>query len=142
MFLPEILAKGQKYKKFVKVNARPAKEGEVVHTYTADGKETSNTAKAGDFVVRNATGAKEEYIISKDKLNKRYKELGLLTGEWKRYQALGECMALRYDGPNMQFKASWDEGMVLKTGDMIVTPLPAKDEVYRIAAKEFKETYK
>jgi len=32
--------------------------------------------------------------------------------------------------------------MVLKTGDMICSPLPEYGEVYRIANKEFNSTYK
>jgi hypothetical protein len=32
--------------------------------------------------------------------------------------------------------------MVLKPGDMIVTPLPQMGEVYRIARQEFESTYK
>ena len=32
--------------------------------------------------------------------------------------------------------------MPIKDGDIIATPLPKKDEVYRIAKKEFEETYK
>jgi len=32
--------------------------------------------------------------------------------------------------------------MIVKNGDMLVTPLPQKNEVYRIAKKEFLDTYK
>ncbi|MCK5476675.1 MAG: hypothetical protein KAI55_02035 [Candidatus Aenigmarchaeota archaeon] len=42
---------------------------------------------------------------------------------------------------SFNFEASWGENMVAKIGDMIVTP-PNKDEVYRIAIKEFEETYR
>jgi hypothetical protein len=42
----------------------------------------------------------------------------------------------------MEFVASWGRNMVLKTGDMIVSPCPNFSEVYRIARQEFDETYK
>ena len=60
---------------------------------------------------------------------------------WEIYQAIGECRGIVYEGEEIKFKASWDEDMVLKKGDMIVTT-PDKNEVYRIALKEFKETYR
>jgi hypothetical protein len=60
---------------------------------------------------------------------------------WNTYKATGSCQAAVYDGPNIKFIATWGEEMSLKTGDMICTPLPNGGEVYRIAAKEFSETY-
>lgn len=143
-FLPIIERDGKKYKKFAKVTARPAKHGEIVVTITSDGKETINKAKEGDFVVRNKT--KEKYILPKKTLNNRYDHLGHAYGQWESYEAKGEILAIKYKTDEMQeiprFKASWGEMMTLKDGDMLCTPLPAKDEIYRIAAKEFKETYK
>jgi hypothetical protein len=111
--------------------------GEVVETITADGKETMNTANEGDFVVSNLGGSGEEYILGGDKLAKRYREIG--NGI---YQATGECRGVTYNGPETSFQASWGQPMVLKPGDMIVTPLPQKGEVYRIARQEFESTYK
>ncbi len=148
-FMPEIES-GMVYEKFTQVDARPAVPGEVVETHTSDGKETVNTAAEGDYVLRNLTEAGELYILSGKKLAARYKlaPSESLAGRpnpaepWQRYQATGECQGVEYRGPDIEFEASWGENMVLKTGDMIVTPLPQKGEVYRIAAKEFGETYR
>jgi hypothetical protein len=136
-FMPEIESNGTDFEKFTKIKARPAQPGEVVETITADGKETMNTANEGDFVVSNLGGSGEEYILGGDKLAKRYREIG--NGI---YQATGECRGVTYNGPETSFQASWGQPMVLKPGDMIVTPLPQKGEVYRIARQEFESTYK
>jgi hypothetical protein len=136
-FMPEIESNGTDFEKFTKIKARPAQPGEVIETVTADGKETMNTAKEGDFVVSNLGGSGEEYILGGDKLAKRYREIG--NGI---YQATGECRGVTYNGPETAFEASWGQPMVLKPGDMIVTPLPQKGEVYRIARQEFESTYK
>jgi hypothetical protein len=136
-FMPEIESSGTDFEKFTKIKARPAMPGEVVETITADGKETMNTAKEGDFVVSNLGGSGEEYILGGDKLAKRYREIG--NGI---YQATGECRGVTYNGPETSFQASWGQPMVLKPGDMIVTPLPQMGEVYRIARQEFESTYK
>jgi hypothetical protein len=136
-FMPEIESSGTDFEKFTKIKARPAQPGEVVETITADGKETMNTAKEGDFVVSNLGGSGEEYILGGDKLAKRYREIG--NGI---YQATGECRGVTYNGPETSFQASWGQPMVLKPGDMIVTPLPQMGEVYRIARQEFESTYK
>ena len=136
-FMPEIEANGVDYEKFTQIKARPANSNEVVETITSDGKETQNTAQVGDYVVSNIGGSGEEYILTADKLAKRYKELG--NGI---YQAIGECRGVVYNGPEMSFVASWNEPMTLQPGDMIVTPLPQKGEVYRIAKLEFQQTYR
>jgi hypothetical protein len=136
-FMPEIESNGTDFEKFTQIKARIARPGEMIETITADGKETMNQAQQGDFVVSNLGGSGEEYILSGDKLAKRYKEVG--DGI---YQATGECRGVVYSGPETSFQASWGQPMVLKPGDMIVTPLPQKGEVYRIARQEFELTYK
>ena len=136
-FMPMIESNGTDYEKFTQIKARIARPGEMIETITADGKETMNQAQQGDFVVSNLGGSGEEYILSGDKLAKRYKEVG--DGI---YQATGECRGVVYSGPETSFQASWGQPMVLKTGDMIVTPLPQKGEVYRIAKQEFESTYR
>ena len=136
-FMPEIESNGTDFEKFTQIKARPARQGEMIETITADGKETMNQAQEGDFVVSNLGGSGEEYILSGDKLAKRYKEVG--NGI---YQATGECRGITYSGPETSFQASWGQPMVLKTGDMIVTPLPQMGEVYRIARQEFESTYR
>ena len=69
-FMPKIMSHGKDYAKFTEIKVRKAKPGEVVETFTADGKETQNTAEENDFVVTNLGGSGEEYILPADKLNK------------------------------------------------------------------------
>lgn len=141
-FMPQI-EKGLVYEKFVVVEARVATPGERIDTITSDGKETTNVAKEGDRVVRNPTQAREQYIISTAKIQSRYEQQGDISlGGWLQYKAKGECQGIPYQGEAMEFVASWGENMVLKPGDMIVTPLPQKNEVYRIARVEFNDTYR
>ena len=139
-FMP-LINNGKIYEKKTQVLARPAKEGEKIDTTTSDGKETSNTAGPNSVVVKNLTEAKEEYILDKTKFEKRYIKIQDENPPWSRYQATGSAQGVSYNGQPTEFIASWGEKMVLKPGDMIVTPLPAKNEVYRIARKEFEETY-
>lgn len=142
-YIPLILRAGAVYEKSAAVEARPAVPGEVVITETRDGVETRNTAKAGDYVLRNGTVAAEQYILSGKKLATRYLLLEPAAGGgWAKYKATGECSAVRYDGQDASFVAAWGEEMVLKHGDFLCIPLPAADEVYRIAAAEFGETYR
>ena len=58
------------YRKKQTVAIRPAVPGEVVETVIDGQRETVNTAKAGDYVVRGTKG--EHYIISAETLAERY----------------------------------------------------------------------
>lgn len=145
IFLPIIEEKGKEYKKKINIKARPAKKGEVIVTYTSDGKETSNKAKKGDYVVTNLTSSKEQYILDKETFEKRYEKIKDLEDGEALYKALGKCRAIKFIPKDLDLKdeiyfiASWGEEMVLKKGDMVVTS--NGKEVYRIAKKEFGESY-
>lgn len=140
MYLDKIKA-GTRYKKFSTVFAKVAKGGEKIDTITKDGLETTNTAKEGDFIVQNNTQAKEQYILSKEKMKDRYSETDKLVDGMTVYKANGEVMGIVYKGDDIKFMADWNEEMQLKKDDMLVSPLPKLNEVYRIAIKEFNETY-
>lgn len=61
--------------KTAKVTARTATEGERVDTIMKNGLvETTNTAKAGDYVVTNPGG--EQYLVGKEKFEKRSESIG------------------------------------------------------------------
>ena len=142
-FIDKIM-KSPIYEKKITALVRKAKLGERVITNTSDGKETENVAKEGDFVVQNNTQAKEEYIISSDKLSKRYVKISDGAKEidgfqWKKYKAVGKVNAIKYDGQDIKFKAPWEEDMTLKNGDMLAST--DGNEIYRIALSEFKQTY-
>ncbi len=125
-FFPEIRDNGQEYYKTCLIYAYPATLNQYIETWTADGLETTNYAKEGDFVVRNLqTECQEEYIVP-----------------WGAvYIPQGKIIACRYYGSEVEFVAKWGRLMSLKPGDYIVSPSPNYTEVYRIASQEFFETY-
>ncbi len=147
--IPVIKSEGQVYKKIKKVYARQAEEGEKIQTITADGLETTNQAKAGDFIIKNQTEAGEMYIIGAAKFQERYDFLEQADDGFSVYTAKGKVMALEMNEAMLQkldmpeefhFVAPWGEKMVVKKGDYLASPLDFS-EVYRIARKEFFETY-
>jgi hypothetical protein len=83
---------------------------------------------------------KEEYIVSADMMLQRYEFVCNLDAGGI-YKPKGRVKASIYSGEEITFVAKWGRMMTLKPGDMIVTPLPDCKEVYRIAAKEFYESY-
>jgi len=149
LILPLIKEKGKTYRKFKKTFARKAKEGEVITTVTSDGAETTNKAKEGDFIIKNQTGAGEMYIISGKKFNQRYQFLATTKNEFSEYKPVGRILAVEMNEDDLnnlglpgefKFMATWGEGMVVKANDYLATPLD-QGEIYRIARKEFFETY-
>lgn len=163
---PLILAHGGRYFKYRNIKVRPAVEGEIIVTVTSDGKETQNTARSGDWVAENQTGAREQYVIPADKLAKRYlpvrEPAGAHEAAWTEYKPKGEVFALAFDpamlGPAerlpdpLEFEAPWGETVVCKSNqgtgigpDMLCIPLEGDtplNEVYRIGRTEFDETYR
>ena len=141
--LPSLIVDGLRYNKFTQVLARPAIHGERIDTITSDGKETTNVANSGDWVVENQTEAREQYILTEAKFTPRYDPVGdvLVTG-WQAFQAKGSVIAMSHFGSEFTLVADWGETMPVKPMDMLCTPYPGRNEVYRIAAKEFHETYK
>lgn len=141
LFSPLIEQRGKIYFKCSLVYVVCAKEGDYIETWTADGLETTNYANEGDFIVQNIqTEAQEKYIVTPDMFFKRYKFF-YWSGDGAIYMPTGKVKAVIYDGADCEFVAKWGRNMVLKTNDFIVAPLPESKEVYRIASKEFYETY-
>ena len=149
--LPLIRAEHDIYRKSSHVLARPAKSGELVHTVTGDGKETSQHAREDQVVVKNMTVAKEEYVVDKDEFEERYTLSETIDEHWKLYTAMGEIKAIEVTpelqenlgvGDEFHICAAWKEKQKVKKGDYLVAPYPKFNEVYRIAAREFRETYK
>jgi hypothetical protein len=149
---PLLLETGMEYKKIRAAKARAAKAGEEVVTVVESGRETVNVANSGDYVVENQTGAKERYIVSGTKFEQRYAEESSLDDGWALYEPLGRIKAIEVDrtvlslfGQQGAFfiNAPWDEAQYVEEGDMLATTLPIqqKIEIYRIARKEFSETY-
>lgn len=122
--------------------AYQAEEVEVITTVTSSGKETTNTAKPGDFVVTNGTNINEQYVIAPDKFFARYQQADAHKDqkEFQQWIPTGTCRAIVYQGRDFEFMASWGEAMVCHNNNLLCTT-PAMDEVYRIDTKEFLETY-
>ena len=141
LFSPLIEQRGKIYFKCSLVYVVCAKEGDYIETWTADGLETTNYANEGDFIVQNIqTEAQEKYIVTPDMFFQRYKFF-YWSGDGAIYMPTGKVKAVIYDGVDCEFIAKWGRNMALKTNDFIVAPLPDSKEVYRIASKEFYETY-
>ena len=147
---PLMKLNGRPFKKYKNVFAKKATAGEVVHTITKDGLETTNQAKEGDYIVKNQTDAQEMYLISKDKLIVRYDYLQEAEDGFAEYFPTGKVIALELTKvflvelnlpSEFYFEAPWGEPMVAKENDFLVSP-PDQNEIYRIARKEFFETYK
>lgn len=148
-FIPLMEAQGKRFRKKSLVRAKKAKPGLVVVTVTSDGIETKNTAEEGDWLVENQTSAKESYLIKADTFELKYTLLNSLGNGWGCYRPVGEIYAYKVDAADLEslgardvleFQAPWKESIIFKSGDFLVVPLN-KTEIYRIARKEFAETY-
>jgi hypothetical protein len=146
---PLMVTMGRHYKKTRHVLARRATRGEVIQTITDDGLETTNTVESDAFVVQNLTQSQEQYVLETAKFEQKYRFLDAKDEVWAEYAPLGEIHALELtdavlEALNLpdecQFMASWGEPMMAKKGDFLVMPVDS-EEVYRIARKEFFETY-
>jgi hypothetical protein len=142
---PEILRALEQapvYRKKGMVKARPAVEGELVKTRLSDGtEETSNTAKANDWVMTNPSG--EQYIISQEKFFSRYE----VTDVEGVYAAKGYCVAIKNPfGEPIEIMASWGSPQTGDENCMIADTCDANGknrggEPYLIDGKAFAETY-
>lgn len=148
-FLPLLETSGKRYKKKSMVRAKKAQAGLVVVTKTSDGDETQNTAETGDWLVENQTSTNELYLVKAETFKKKYSLVQSLEKGWGCYQPKGEISGLIVGKDHleafgassvMEFQAPWKDTMIVKPGDMLVVP-PEKNEIYRIAKKEFGETY-
>ncbi len=135
-------------KKTRPVDARPARAGEVVVTVIlGEGKETQNTANAGDWVVRNrCTAGREEYIVTADKFRERYESTGKPPTEdgWQEFRPLGKVVrffVVKPEHGEFTFTAPWGESMIAKPGDAVVQDPTRPDDIYRVAAASFACTY-
>jgi hypothetical protein len=148
-FLPRMEAEGKRFKKKSLVRARKAEAGLKVITRTSDGRETQNTAAKGDWLVENQTSVQESYLVKAETFEKKYTLLHALGDGWGCFRPKGEIFALEISKADLmdfgvekelEFEAPWKETTLVKPGDFLVVPLD-KGEIYRIARKEFSETY-
>ena len=148
-FLRILDEKGSIYQKKSLIKAKKAVPGVVIITRTNDGDETKNKAEKGDWLVENQTSSSEQYLVKPDVFEKKYTLIQSLENGWGSYQPKGKIIAIEVKIENlshftkdekMEFQAPWKELTLLRVGDFLVVP-PEKNEIYRIAKKEFGETY-
>lgn len=132
------------------VLAKKAEGGEVVETVTGDGWETTNEAEPGDYIVQNQTEAGEQYVVPEEDFFKKYELVDeYQPGGFSEYHPIGKIIALELTPKRLErlglprefvFSTDWGEDMVAKAGDFLGGPTDFS-EVYRLARKEFFETY-
>jgi len=148
---PALESDGEVYHKKRNVLAKKAKGGERIATITGDGPETTNVAEPGDYIVENQTEARERYVVPGAVFSKKYELTGeLKPDDFSEYRSIGKIVALELTPELLEklglplefhFTAHWGENMVARAGDFMGGPADFS-EVYRLARKEFFETYK
>jgi hypothetical protein len=106
-----------------------------VVTYTADGKETQNTAEQNDVIMSGPS--KEQYVIKAAKFPKLY--IGKIGDTVIPEQSPRTVARAENIKQPITFKAPWGEDMILKDGDYLVKD--GDQGYYRIAKHEFEQTY-
>jgi len=148
-FCPILEKEGKRYKKKSLIRAKKATPGIEIVTKTSDGRETKSTASEGDWLVENQTSSSELYLVKAETFTKKYQLVQSLERGWGAYQPKGEVLGYQLKNEDLdffkvsnvlEFQAPWKDTMVVKEGDFLVVP-PEQDEIYRIAKKEFGETY-
>lgn len=141
---------GIEYQKNQAIYARTAEENEQIITKVDGKQETINTANKGDYIIKNLTTSQEQYIIPRNKFSKRYIFLEHIDALWNKYLPQGRVKALEVNQYVLRklnqhspfcIEAPWGEKQYVERGDQLVCPLPQENEIYRIAASAFKETY-
>lgn len=130
------------FEKFKPVLARKGEIGEIIKTFTKDGLETINRVTEPSYIVKNTTDAQEEYIVTKEKFEKKYTFIKTYHSNWCFFKPVGKIKAIKVKNKETFFIISpWGEKMIVKKDDFLVSPLDYS-EVYRVANKEFFETYR
>ncbi len=139
-YLKDNIKHVREYAKFGNVTAKQVEAGLKVDT-VIDGKlETTNTSKAGDWLITGVKG--EQYLIDDKKFKSRYAFVSK-TPRGDKYKPIGNVFAVQYKGKAFTFKAPWGEDMICDSGDYIcTTTLDNFDDVYRIEEDAFVKTYK
>jgi hypothetical protein len=146
LFIPVIRAKGEVFRKKIHADCRRAVPGEIVVTSINGVKETQNTAREGDWVIRPRTGAAPAYIITAAKFADNWDPAVLSrNGEWEEHAPLDSVTSRRqsvtYEGEDTSFLADWGEEMILRSGDQIAAYVHKDSEVFRIEQGEFAASY-
>ncbi len=125
---------GRLARKCARVRARPAIREEQIASEMDDGfRETTNTARPGDYIVENPGG--EEYVMSGDEFEQRYRK----TDVEDVYEPTSAPVRVVTLDENVRFDAPWGEEMRIRAGGVLIANSP--DEIYGIQREEFDKTY-
>jgi hypothetical protein len=148
-FIPIFEEKGNSYRKKSLIKAKKATPGIVIFTKTSDGVETKNTAQEGDMLVQNQTSSEEQYLVKAKTFEAKYEMIDSLGNGWACYKPKGIMMGYELTDADLksfskidrlEFQTPWKDTMFVRKGDFLVIPAD-QDEIYRVARKEFLETY-
>jgi hypothetical protein len=127
------------------VAAREATASEVVETYSS-GKETTNTARPGDFIVTNLSpqrtplrdrdGHLNVYVIEAARFAGLYEPAGGESAQGAIYRAKGVVSALPLPG-GFDIAAPWGERQTAASGYLLCNG----SEVYGASRSAFEATY-
>jgi hypothetical protein len=127
------------------VVARKAAESEVVKT-RSNGRETTNTARAGDFIVTNLSPQREPlrdrdghpnvYVIEAARFPELYEPAGGKSAQGPIYRAKGVVSAIPLPG-GFDIMAHWGERQTTTSGYLLYNGV----EVYGSSKDAFEKTY-
>ena len=127
------------------VAARRAEKSEVVETRW-NGKETTNTARVGDFIVTNLSpkcqplrdgdGHMNVYLIAAERFPQLYEPAEGKSEHGAVYRAMGVVSALPFPG-GLDISAPWGERQTTSAGYLLLSG----EDVYGISQGAFEETY-
>lgn len=149
-YLPLVSERAKQYKKMSLIKARKADPGMEISTITSDGIETKKLAQEGEFLVENQTSTSELYLLGEEVMEKKYQITQSLDHGWATYEQKGFVFAIALSDNDLktlgfeemlEYIAPWGLKNYAKSGDYMVIP-EDYSEIYRIAKKEFEETYK
>jgi hypothetical protein len=121
-------------RKCARVRARRVTRDEEVTSDMRDGfRETTNTARPGDYIVENPGG--EEYVVKGEEFEARYRRIG----ESKVYEPVSPPVRVLELEENVRFEAPWGEEMRIRAGGVLV--IQDSGEIYGIQREEFQNTY-
>lgn len=125
---------GRLARKCARVRARHVTREEKIASEMHDGfRETTNTARPGDYIVENPGG--EEYVMSGEEFEQRYAKTDL-EGVYEPTSAPVRVVKL---DENVRFDAPWGEEMRIRAGGVLIAQGPG--EIYGIQREEFEKTY-
>jgi hypothetical protein len=148
-FIPIFEKSGKRYRKKSLIKAKKAVLGTVVFTKTSDGVETKNVALAGDMLVQNQTSSEEQYLVKAETFESKYEMIDSLGNGWACYKPKGIMIGYELTEEDLktfgvseriEFQTPWKDTMFVRKGDFLVTPAD-QNEIYRVARKEFLESY-